>query len=813
MLTRAFLPALWNGLANDLRLAVRQARKRALFSAACIVVLAVGLGTETAIFSVLYSAILQPLPFPDPARLVAVHNRFPLLNLPRLNASSLDYLDLREHHSLFSDAGSFIYTNLARTGIDPPVQMSSIGATASLFRTLGVKPLLGRVFNEDEERYHGPHAVLISENYWRTAFASGPQILKRSLRLNEELYPIIGVMPRSFQVPIPQTEIWVPLVFTPRMLQPQARQEHSFYMYARLAPGLTFQQASARLDQLSYRMSLQHPEDYPFTRLGWRFFLQPLARDDDGSDRFWLVTLFTAVSCLLLIVATNIAGLLAVRSTERQFDVSVRMALGASRFRIVRQVVLEVMLLAVLGGAAALIIARISLRLLKRYSPLPTADSHLGGMVLFFSLLLCLATGLACAVVPAWTASRAQTGLRLKEAGHQRTASASKTRLRYGFIVGQVAVATALLLCGGLLIRSMLRLLQTPPGFNPHQVLTMEVNLRRGRYPTAESRLQFFPALLDRVRRIPGVQAASGCSLLPFGWDNSASTFEILGRPKPRVEPYANINQVFPDFFATLQIPLLRGRNFSGADQPATEPVALIDQALANHYFRSQDPIGQFVQIETGKPYKIIGVVASIKSTALDIDSRATLYFSALQQPPYNLKLLVRSPLPDGAIETAVARSLSALDKDLPIFDVIPLEVRIEYSLQTRRFVVSLITLFAALGTLLAAVGLYALLSYTVLLRRREIGIRMALGANRRDISSLIARIGMTPVLAGIIAGSATAVALQRYLASQLYATGVWDGIAWFTVLLTVSVTCYAACLLPMWRAARLEPVTALRDE
>lgn len=357
MTVRAFSCGRWSGLSHDIRFAVRQARKRVLFSAACITVLAVGLGANTAIFSVLYSALLQPLPFRDPGQLVAVHNRFPQLNLPRLNASSLDYLDLREHHELFSDAGGYYYLDLNRTGIDIPVKVNAVAATASLFRTLDVKPLLGRVFNEQEQRYHGPHAVILSEEYWRSALGADPQILHRSLVLDGELYPVIGVMPSSFQVPNSVTQMWTPVAFSPRQLAPGARGNHYFTMYARLAPRLTFAQASARMEELSHRMSLLHPDDYPLDRLGWRFFLQPLAQDNDGSERLWLFTLFGAVTCLLLIVASNIAGLLVVRSTERQFDISVRMALGASRYRIARQAVTEVLVLAFFGGLAALLVA------------------------------------------------------------------------------------------------------------------------------------------------------------------------------------------------------------------------------------------------------------------------------------------------------------------------------------------------------------------------------------------------------------------------------------------------------------------------
>lgn len=819
MLFRAFSPntrtglSNWIGLSNDLRFALRQARKRALFSAACITVLAFGLGANTAIFAVLYAAVLQPLPFRDPAQFVAIRNRFPLLNLPRLGASSLDYLDLREHHELFAEAGAYYYLDLSRSGIDVPVKVNAVAATASLFRALAVKPLLGRLFNAQEQRYHGPHALLLSEDYWRTWFAADPKILQRSLRLDGEMYPVIGVMPRTFQVPNNVTQMWAPVAFSPRQLQPSARGNHYLTMYARLAPGLTFAQASARIEQLSRRMSLQHPDDYPLDRLGWRFFLQPLATDNDGAQRFWLFTLFAAVTCLLLIVGANIAGLLALRSTERQFDVSLRMALGASRLRIARQVLAEVMLLAFLGALAAILVARIALQLLHKYSPLPDSNAHLAGPVLLFGSLLCLLTGLACSLVPAWTASRAEPGSPLKEAGHQRTAGVRKNRLRHGFIIGQVAIATALLLCGGLLLRSMMRLIQTPPGFDAHNVLTVQISLPPLRYPTQEPRLHFYEAVLNSVRRMNGVTAASACDILPFGWGYSANTFEIVGPPKPPIEPYANVNQVFPDFFSTLRIPLLRGRNFDAGDRTGSQPVALIDQAMVDRYFTTQDPIGQFVQMPSEKPFKIVGVVGRIKNVALDTESRPTLYFNAAQRKPLDMTLIIRSSLPQGILEAAVQRSVAQADKDQPIYDVVPLEAWIGNSLKTRRFVVDLVTLFAALGTLLAALGLYALLSYTFLLRRREIAIRMALGASRRHIGSLVARTGMAPVLAGIVAGCAAAIALQRYLASQLFQTSTWDTAAWSTVLLTISITCSAACALPMWRAARLEPSIALREE
>lgn len=813
MINGAFLPSLWNGLSSDIRFGIRQARKRALFSAACVAVLAFGLGANTAIFSVLYSAVLQPLPFHDPGQLVAVHNRFPLLNLPRLGASSLDYLDLRERHELFSDAGAFYYLDLNRTGIAVPVKVNAVAATSSLFRTLGVKPLLGRVFHDQEERYHGPHAVILSENYWRSSFNADPDILQRSLLLDGEMYPVIGVMPSWFDVPNSVTEMWTPVTFSPRQLMPAARGNHYLTMYARLIPGLSFAEALARMEQLSRRMSLQYPEDYPIDRLGWRFFLQPLAQDNDGSERIWLFTLFGAVMCLLLIVGTNVAGLLVVRSTESQFDISVRMALGASRFRIARQVMAEVLLLASAGAAAAIFLASLVLQLLQKYGPLHDSETHLTAPVLLFGCLLALVTGMACSLFPAWMATRSEPGTAIKEAGHQRTDSGRNSRLRQVFIVGQVALATALLLCGGLLIRSMLRLVQISPGFDPKNVLTMEISLPQRHYRMPESRLHFFQAVLDDVRRMPGVEAVSACDQIPFGWGFSANTFEIVGRPKSRVEPYANLNQVFPGFLGALRIPLLRGRNFDNTDHTGSQPVVLIDQTMADRYFPHQNPIGHFVQMPTEKPFKIVGVVGQIKNSGLDIESRPTIYFDAAQSGPTDMTLIVRSKQPEGLLESGVRRAVAQIDKDQPIYDVVSLEGRIEHSLKIRRFVVGLMTLFAAVGTLLAALGLYALLSYSILLRRREFGIRMAVGANRRDIGSLVARTAMNSVAIGIVLGDLAAIAVQRYIANQLYGTSPWDSTAWLTVLATISLTCFGACALPMWRAGHVEPLRALHEQ
>lgn len=798
-------------LRGDLRMAFRQLSRRPAFSLTCIAVLALGLGATTAIFSALYAAVLKPLPYPDPDALVAVHNRFPQLHLPRLGMSTLDYVDLRDHHELFASIGVYYFLDLSRTGVERPAKVNAVAASSSLFDTLRITPILGRNFNAEEERYRGPHAVILSEGYWKSQFGGDPNVLERSLQLNGELYRVAGIMPGSFAFPNKVTEMWVPAVFSPKMLEPQARQSHWLRMVARLAAGVDFDASTQRIEELSRSMSRQHPEDYPLDRLGWRFFVLPLAKDDDGSLRYWLYILFAAAACLLLIVCSNVAGLLLVRSTECRFELSLRLALGASRFRIARQVFAEVMVLAVLGGVAALWIAHAAVGLLAAYKQ--TADARLELPVYLFLFGSSMLTGAVCGLYPAWLATRTIVARSLKEGGHQRTAGGSQQRLRFGLIVGQVAVATALLVCGGLLIRSLVRLLETSSGFDAHNVLAMQVSLPRLRYGTPVAWGRFYETLLDRIRRTPGVEAASACTLLPFGYGENANTFEIVGRPKPLVEPFANLNNVMPDFFETMRIPLLKGRLLNWRDRDRTQPVTLIDETMAKRYFPGQDPIGQQVQMPWDKPFTIVGVVGSVKTAGLDVASRPTLYFNALQFPSSDMSLVVRSPLSVELLTSGAQRAVAEIDKDQPVYDVVPLQVRIDKSLETRRLVVSLILVFAGSGTLLAALGLYGLLSYTVALRRREIGIRMVLGADKRAIASAVARSGFSMAAAGILVGVATATAAAQFIQSQLYGIGIRDALTWFMVPALILLTSLLACVVPAWRAAHVDPMASLREE
>jgi putative ABC transport system permease protein len=595
-------------------------------------------------------------------------------------------------------------------------------------------------------------------------------------------------MPKAFSFPNDVTQMWTPVTLQ------DPSDSHSYYlrMYARLAPTITFDAASARFAKLK---NPQAPQ-------GWSYLLTPMVRTDD-SVRRWLWILFAAVCCFLLIVCSNVAGLALVRSFERQYEMAIRVALGASRWRVMRQVLPEVTMLATAGGIAGLAIAQIGVALLKQYAPVtpPTLEPA----VFWFCAGISVVTGVVCGIYPAWRASQAASLW-------QRTRSFTGSRWQRALIVTEVGIATAMTICGGLLIHSFVRVLEQPPGFDARGVATMTISLPPLRYSQPEARARFFDTVLKQTAAIPGVDSAGACTLLPFGWGENMNTFEIAGKAKPAVAQYADMNIVSRDYFEAMRIPLRRGRLFTSGDRFGGALTAIVDEAFARRFLPGDDPLGHQIKMPwRPELYTISGVVGSVKASALDLDPPPTIYFSVAQTPVTDMMLAIRSSLPANEIARDVQRITSALDRDQPVYDVAPLESRIDRTLETRRFAVWLMLLFAAAGTGLAALGLYGLLAYTVALRRREIGIRMALGAGRRNVAMLVCREGMTLVAAGMLAGSAIALAAYRFIASQMYGVGLNDRMTWIAAAGVFCVAGLIACALPAWRAMRLNPSEALK--
>ena len=794
---------------NDIRIALRQCRRRPVYAITCIAVLAFGLGTCTAVFSALYAAVLKPLPYPDPGRLVLVHNRFPALHLESMKASPADYAILSEHHELFCSTAAYYYLDLSRSGMEIPQKVNAVAVTGSLFRTLGVQPVVGRSFTEAEQRYDGPHAVILSDAYWHSAFGGDSEILHRALELNGELYPIVGVMPKLFAFPNDVTEMWVPMAIR----DPANSREYYLRMLARLAPGMSFAEGAARIGQLSRALAVQNPQLHTIAPQGWSYFLSPMLRNGDTAVRRWLWILFGAVACFLLIACSNVAGLVLVRSSERRFELAVRMALGAGKWRIARQVLAEVLVLAAGGGAAGLVIGRVGIALLARWGP--STPPQFEAPVFWFCAGMAVLTALLCGLFPALhSAGAASIGASsgFSDVGRQHTLGRARRRWQQALAVAQVAVASGLLVCGGLLAHSLKRLLETPLGFEPRGVLTMQISLPSLRYAGDESGTHFFEAVVERISGLPAVESASACTLLPFGYGETVNTFSIPGQPRQPVAPLADLNTVSAGYFKTMHIPLLRGRLFTARDRQGATPVTLIDETFARRFFAGQDPLGRQLKMPWGV-YTVAGVVGGVKAASLNEDAPPTLYFALAQSPVRDMTLAIRSRLPESAILREVQWTVAQIDKDQPVYDAATLEARIDHSLKTRRFVAFLMMVFAAAGSGMAALGLYGLLSYLVALRRHEIGIRMALGATSGAIAGLVCRSGLILVAGGVALGSAAALGAYRFIPSEMYGVGIEDAVTWLAMLGVIGTSGLLASALPAWRAARQSPADALRTE
>jgi putative ABC transport system permease protein len=766
-----------------------------------ILTLAFGVGLTTTAFAALYKIVLNPVPFRDPDQLVVVRNRFPAQNLNPLGASPFDYRDLQAR-GVFENIGGYYFYDLNRTGIERPEKINAIAVTGTLFSVLGVTPKIGRSFDVQEAAFGGPHAVIISDSYWRSEFAADPAILQRSLQLNGENYPVIGVMPASFTFPNEVTQMWVPLAFGPGAFADPLKASYYLRNVARLKPGATFEQTSAQVRDLVRQWAADAPPGSPRAREGWELFLVPMAADNDGSLGRWITILFAAVCCLVVTVCANVGGLLLVRSRERRLDLAVRIAMGASRLRIATQVWMEVLLLAAIGGALGLLLSVFSTGLIGTFGPAGTL--RIDGFAILFAIGLTVITGFVCGAYPVLSA------IKLTAIEVASGARATRRNLwQRGFIVAQIGTATMLMITGALLIQSLTRLLATPLGFDPTNVTTLQISLPPQRYVTRESRAAFWQEFVTLASAIPGVESVSTGSLLPFGYGENVNFFEVVGRPNPAGGSVALINNVRPRYFETLRIALLRGRYIDERDFAANQKSVVIDQSLAARYFPGEDPIGQKIKAFSDI-YTIVGVVGSVKVSSLNDEPHPALYFAAGAFTDFGI--VMRTSPGAGGVVNAVRSIVAGIDKDQPIYDVLPMEATVERSVRTRRILVRLMGIFASAGTAMAAFGLYGLLSYTIATRRKEIGIRMAVGADARTIASLICRGGLALIVTGIAAGSIGALASEALVASQLYGIRFTDTRTWAAVMVLIVVTGLAACAIPAWRATQVNPVDVLNS-
>jgi putative ABC transport system permease protein len=795
----------WSELSSELRqdlgYALRQMWKAPVFTLIAVLTLALGIGATTAIFSVVDAVVLRPLPFPEPDRLMRLWEKNPQTD--QFSVSDPNFLDWRQANRSFVDMAAIRFTTPSLVGDGEPVRLTAAAVTASLFPVLGAKPALGRTFLPEEDRPGGATQVaVLSHRLWQSRFGADPGIVGRSLRLEGRSYTVIGVMPAGFAFPA-WAELWIPLA-------PDAaasRTDKWLDVVARLKPGVTVEQASADLDAVARRLV----ERYPDSNRDWGVRIVPFQEWMVGPQvTQTMLVLFSAVGLLLLMACVNVSNLLLARATIRGREMGLRSALGAGRARLIRQLLTESVLLAACGALAGLGVAHGAMRLLRAFGPADVPrlnEVSLDGRVLAFTLGTALVTGLLFGLAPALQASRTDLYALLQQGG--RAALAAGRRLRDALVVGELAMAMMLLIGAGLMIGSFLRLQRADTGFDPEGVLTVQLELPEQEYPQ-ERRHLFFSAALARISGLPGVRAAGATNTAPFGSFQPTIEFVVEGREARGPEDFqsADWRSVTPGFFRALGIPLLRGRLLTEADRVGAQEVVVISQTMADRLWPGEDPVGRRIRWggEDGGALTVVGVVGDVRDLDIAEDSRQILFLPYQQIPWPQMTLLIKTAGPQAGLAAAIRREIRTLDGSLPIPEVRPLRQSISDAVAAPRFRMLLFGIFAAVALVLATVGVYGVMMFTVAQRTREIGVRLALGARPWSVVRMVLRRGLLLTLLGVGLGWAGAFGLTRFLASLLYGTAPTDAATFAAVALLLAGVATAAGYLPARRAAAIDP-------
>lgn len=817
-------------LARQLRMVTRKLVRSPMFTALSVVTLAIGIGANSAIFSVVNGVLLRPLPFSEPERLVGVWNTGPGIDLPQFEQSAASYLLYRQENRFFEELGIYDESTVNLTGVETPERLVSADVTASTFSVLKVAPALGRTFEEGDERPGAKPVVVLSHALWRSRFGADPDILGRRLWIDGVAREVIGLMPAGFRFPTPQTQLWVPMEIDP--LEPNVG-DFSFPGIARLKPGATVAAAEADLSALIHRL----PEVFPDEQITVDLMknariaalVHPLSDDVVGDVGPVLWLLFGAVGFLLLIACANVANLFLARADGRQREVAVRTALGAHRGHLISESLAESLVLALVGGVGGLVLATLGLRVLLAIGPesIPRLEEiGVDGNVLAFTAAISLLVGLVFGVFPALRA-RPQLGPALKEGGRRTTAGRTRHRARNVLVVTQIALALMLLTGAGLMIRSVRALRAVDPGFAARGVLTMRLTLPAAQYPTVDETVAFYSEALGRIRALPGVEAAGAVTRLPLarGGSNSGHEFEDFPLGPDDVPRIISTRRAAPGYFQALRIPLIEGRVFDDADHQNRSRVALVSQALASHLWGEASALGKRLtsgQAAQGDWYTIVGVVGSIHDDGLEHEPTEMIYFPLVNPParadedasaPRSMNLVVRTGGRASALAASVRSTIWSLDPELPIASVRTLEQILERSRARTSFTMLLLLIASTVALLLGAVGLYGVVSYVVSQRTQEIGVRMALGADRGSVSWLVLRQGLGLSVVGIAAGLVGAFGLTHFLESLLFRVDATDLTTFVAVsMLLLAITLFAS-YLPARRAAIVDPLTALRYE
>ncbi len=806
---------------GDIRYAIRSLRKQPVFTAIAVLTLTLGIGANTAIFSLLYQVLLRPLPYRDADRLVFVWNTYPLMGLPQASVSIPDYVDRKTQAAALEDATLFTMRSVNLTTNGQPEQLRALAVTPSFFSTLGRQPAIGRGFQEDEAKPGADKFAVLTYATWRSHFGADPSIVGRDIRLNGEAHRVTGVLGEDFMLPAAEIAVLQPFAFTPQQMSDLGRGNEFSQMIARLRPGATIEQANGQFKAIVTRNLERLPERKAFAESsGFGGYALSLRDQLVGDARAPLYVLQAGVIVLLLIACANVASLLLMRATGRYRELAIRTTLGAGHQRLIRQLLTEGLVLSGLGAIAGLAVGWAGVRGLVALSPqqIPgMAEASLNPAVMAFTMALAVLTGLVFGLVPALTVLRGSMSTVLKDDSARGSASKRTGFTRSTLVVVETALALVLLVGAGLLVKSFLRLNDVNPGFSSERVLTAQLSLPMTRYPDAPARRAFWTRLLEQTRALPGVTSVGVTSNVPFNGNVSSGSYSIVGYTPPQGEaqPHGRQEVIGGDYLKSMQIPIVAGRAFTDADSGDAPPVVIIDQYLVNRYFRDKSPIGQ--QIRRGGPtspaFTIVGVAGTINSIDLGMPvAKERIYYPVAQQARQSMALIVKSGVDPKTLVAQVRSAVVAIDSEQPIADVRTMEEWITRSLEGRRSPMLLLALFGGVALLLSAIGIYGVLAFAVAQRTREIGIRQALGADRRSILSLVLKQGLTTAAIGVGLGLVGAIALTRYLQTLLFGVGAHDIQVYAGVTLTLLAVATAACYVPARRATAVDPNTALRD-
>ncbi|HEX3560945.1 MAG TPA: ABC transporter permease [Pyrinomonadaceae bacterium] len=812
-----------NTLWKDIRYAARVLWKSPGFTAVAVIAVALGVGANTAIFSVVNAVLLKPLVYQDPGQLVLINHNYKKIDL-RASVSAPGYAYYHDNAKSFSDVAAFGPMNINLTGEGEPERLQGMSVTANLFRTLGAQAAQGRTFSAEENRVGSNKVVVLSDAFWRRRFGGLP-VLGKNITLNGEPYTVVGVMPPGFQFgrefAPPGPDLWSPITFTPQQLDPNNNLTSEYLgVVARMKPGVSAGQAQAELNSIADDLRRQYMPG--MDESNWGLLLTPLDEFVVGKIRTALWILLGAVSFVLLIACANVANLMLARAAVRQKEIAVRTALGASRWRVVQQLLTESVLLSLAGGAVGLLLAMWGVDLLLRLNDnrLPRAtEIGLDSRVMLFTLGVSLLTGVVFGLAPAFQTSGINLHDTLKEGGRSGKGGVRRG-VRNALAVAEMAFAVVLLVGAGLLVRSFMQLQQVSPGFEPRGALAMMVSLPANKYADPTQRAAFMRQMLEQVRALAGVKSAATTTTLPLSGFNQSGSFGIEGKPTPRGQdsPHGSRWMVSDDYFQTMGIPLVRGRYFDAHDAAEASGVAIIDEALARKYWPGEDPVGKRIAFE-GTPQQprwreVVGIVGHVKDEGLEGESRAQYYVPYAQNANApNLFLAVRAEGDPASLAPAVRGAIAGVDADLPVYRVTTMEQMVADSLAQRRFSMTLFGVFAALALALAVVGLYGVMSYAVAQRTHEFGLRMALGAQRRDILRMVVGQGLVLVGVGLAAGLVGALALTRVMSSLLYGVSATDPLTYAGIALLLAAVALLASYIPARRATKVDPMVALRYE